>query len=92
MLFFGIVVVIKLLIHVTLCHRMDSSIPAFPVLHNQSLLKLMSTESVMSSNHLILYLFLFLLKIQQSMTLMHHIKIVKEKNNVVMSVRCREAI
>ena len=34
---------------------MDGSLPGFPVLHYlQSLLKLMSIESVMSSNHLIL--------------------------------------
>ena len=39
----------------TLCDHMDCSTPVFPVLHHlQSLLKLMSMESVMSSNHLIL--------------------------------------
>ena len=39
----------------TLCDPMDCSTPGFPVLHLlQSLLKLMSTESVMPSNHLIL--------------------------------------
>ena len=39
----------------TLCHPMDRSTPGFPV-HRQlpELLKLMSTESVMPSNHLIL--------------------------------------
>ena len=39
----------------TLCESMDCSIPGFPI-HNQlwSLLKLMSMESVMPSNHLIL--------------------------------------
>ena len=37
------------------CDPMDSSMPGFPVLHHLwSLLTLMSTESVMSSNHLIL--------------------------------------
>ena len=35
---------------------MDHSTPGLPVLHYvQSLLKLMSVESVMASNHLILY-------------------------------------
>ena len=39
----------------TVCDPMDCSIPGFPVLHiSQSLLKLMSTELVMPSNHLIL--------------------------------------
>ena len=39
----------------TLCDPMDSSTPDFPVITNsQSLLKLMSIESVMPSNHLIL--------------------------------------
>ena len=39
----------------TLCNPMDCSMPGFPVLHiSQSLLKLMSIESVMPSNHLIL--------------------------------------
>ena len=39
----------------TLCNSMDCSTPIFPVLHHlQSLLKLMSIESVMSTNHLIL--------------------------------------
>ena len=42
----------------TLCDPMDCSMPGFPVHHQltnaQSLLKLMSTESVMPSNHLIL--------------------------------------
>ena len=37
----------------TLCNPMDCSMPGFPVLH-QSLLKLISTESVMPSNHLVL--------------------------------------
>ena len=44
----------------TLCDPMDCSMPGFPVLH-QSLLKLMSIEWVMPSNHLILYCPLFLL-------------------------------
>ena len=39
----------------TLCDPMDCSIPGFPVYHQLlSLLKLMSIESVMPSNHLIL--------------------------------------
>ena len=39
----------------TLCNPMDCSTPGFPVHHQlQSLLKLMSIESVMPSNHLIL--------------------------------------
>ena len=39
----------------TLCDPMDCSAPSFPVHHQlQSLLKLMSIESVMPSNHLIL--------------------------------------
>ena len=38
----------------TLCDPMNCSMPGFPVLHYlPSLLKLMSTESVMPSNHLI---------------------------------------
>ena len=38
-----------------LCNPMDSSTPGFPVLHiSQSLLKLMSIELMMPSNHLIL--------------------------------------
>ena len=38
-----------------LCNPMDSSTPGFPVLHiSQSLLKLMSVELMMPSNHLIL--------------------------------------
>ena len=45
----------------TLCHPMDCSMPGFPVHHNSwSLLKLMSIDSVMPSNHLILYHSLFL--------------------------------
>ena len=40
---------------------MDCSMPGFPVLHHPwSLLKLMSIESVMPSNHLILCLLLLL--------------------------------
>ena len=39
----------------TLCDSVDCSMPGLPVHHNSwSLLKLMSTESVMPSNHLIL--------------------------------------
>ena len=46
----------------TLCDPMDCSTPGFPVHHQlQSLLKLMSIESVMPSNHLILCLPLLLL-------------------------------
>ena len=46
----------------TFCHPVDCSTPGFPVPHYlQSLLKLMSTESVMLSNHLILYRSLLLL-------------------------------
>ena len=37
----------------TLCNPTDCSMPSFPVLH-QSLLKLISTDSVMPSNHLVL--------------------------------------
>ena len=40
----------------TLCDHMDCTTPGFPVLHYLlELLKLLSTESVMPSNHLILY-------------------------------------
>ena len=40
----------------TLCDPMDCSTPGFPVLHYlQSLLKLMSIESVVQSSHLIFY-------------------------------------
>ena len=39
----------------TLCSSMDCSLPGFPVLHHLlELVKLMSVESVMPSNHLIL--------------------------------------
>ena len=38
----------------TLCDRMDCSTPDFPVTNSQSLFSLMSIESVMPSNHLIL--------------------------------------
>ena len=38
----------------TLCHPMDYSTPGFPGTSSWSLLKLMSIESVMPSNHLIL--------------------------------------
>ena len=45
-----------------LCNPTDSSTPGFPILHiAQSFLKLMSTESVMPSNHLILCYSLLLL-------------------------------
>ena len=46
----------------TLCDSLDCSMPGFPVLHySQSLLKFMSTESVMPLNHLILCCLLLLL-------------------------------
>ena len=46
----------------TLCDPVDCSMPGFPVLHiSQSLLKLLSTESVMPSTHLILCRPLFFL-------------------------------
>ena len=38
----------------TTCNSMDCSIPGFPINNSQSLLKCMSIESVMPSNHLIL--------------------------------------
>ena len=38
----------------TLCNPMDRSMPGLPITNSQSLLKLMSIESVMPSNHLIL--------------------------------------
>ena len=55
-----IIIVVQLLSDVWLlisdCNPMDCRIPGFPVLHymSRSLLKLMSLESVMPSNHLIL--------------------------------------
>ena len=47
---------VQLLICVQLCNPMDCSMPGFPVFFTSSwsLLKLMSIESVMPSNHLIL--------------------------------------
>ena len=45
----------------TLCNLMDCSTPGFPVTNSWSLLRLMSIESVMPSNHLILCLPLLLL-------------------------------
>ena len=48
--------------YLTLCNPMDCSTPSFPVLqYLRSLLKLMSIESVMPSNHLILHRSLLLL-------------------------------
>ena len=44
----------------TLCKPMDCSTPGLSITNSQHLLKLMSIESVMSSNHLILYHTLFL--------------------------------
>ena len=49
------IISVQLLSRVRLCDPMDCSTPGFPVHHQlQSLLKLMSIESVMPSNHLIL--------------------------------------
>ena len=46
----------------TLCNPTDCSMPGFPVLHySQSLLKFMSIESIMLSNHFILCFCLLLL-------------------------------
>ena len=45
---------VQLLSHVWLCNHMDCSIPGFPITNSQNLLKLISIESVMPSNHLIL--------------------------------------
>ena len=43
-------------LNLILCDPTDGSMPSFPILHCLwSLLKLMSTESVMLSNHLILF-------------------------------------
>ena len=48
------VVVVQLLSHVQLCDPVDCSMPGLPDFTiSQSLLKLMSVESVMPSNHLI---------------------------------------
>ena len=41
-------------VRLTLCDPMDCSMPGFPGTSSQNLLKLMSMESVMPSNHLIL--------------------------------------
>ena len=49
------IISVQLLSRVRLCDPMDCSTPGFPVHHQlQSLFKLMSIESVMPSNHLIL--------------------------------------
>ena len=57
-------IVAHLLSHVLFCDPMNCSMPGFPVLHCLlDLLKLMSIESVMPSNHLILYCLLLLLSI-----------------------------
>ena len=51
----GIFVVVQSLSHVPLCHPMNCSMQAsLSFTLSRSLLKLMSIESVMSSNHLIL--------------------------------------
>ena len=55
-------IVAHLLSHVWLCYPMNWSMPGFPLLHYLlDLLKLMSIESVMPSNRLILYCLLLLL-------------------------------
>ena len=46
--------VVQSLSHVQLCNPIDCSMPGLPITNSQSLLKLMSIESVMPSNHLIL--------------------------------------
>ena len=52
---------VQSLSHVRLCNLMDCSTPGLPVITNsRSLLKLMSTESVMPSSHLILCCLLLL--------------------------------
>ena len=59
---FLIIYSVQSLCRVRLCNPMDCSMPGFPVQPNsQSLLKLVSIESVMPSNHLILCHFLLLL-------------------------------
>ena len=59
---FLIISSVQWLCRVWLCNPMDCSMPGFPVHPNsQSLLKLVSIESVMPSNHLILCHFLLLL-------------------------------
>ena len=56
LILFLFAVVVKLLSPVQLCNPMDYSMPGFSVLHYlRSLLKFMSSESVMLSNHLILW-------------------------------------
>ena len=56
------VLVVQLLSCVQLCDSMECSMPVFPVLHHfPKLLKFMSIELVMPSNHLILCHPLFLL-------------------------------
>ena len=44
---------VQLLSPVWLCNQVDCSTPGFPITNSQSLLKLMSIELVMPSNHLI---------------------------------------
>ena len=58
-----IIIVVQLLSDVWLCNPVNCGIPGFPVLHymSRSLLKLMSIESVMPSNHVILHRLLLLL-------------------------------
>ena len=52
---FDMISSVQLLSHVQLCDPMDCSIPAsLFIINSQSLLKLMSIESMMVSNHLIL--------------------------------------
>ena len=52
---------VHLLLYLTLCDPMDCSTPGFSITSSWSLLKLMSIELVMPSNHLILYRPLFFL-------------------------------
>ena len=54
-------VIVQSLSCVTLCDPMDCSVPDLPILHHLLELKLMSIESVMPSNHLILCFALILL-------------------------------
>ena len=77
----------------TLCDPIDHSTPGFPAITNShSLLKLMSIESVMLSNHLILcHLLLFLLSIFPSIrvfssVLALHIRCPKYWNFIFTSV------
>ena len=48
-------------LYLTLCNPMHYSMPGFPITNSQGLLKIMSIESVIQSNHLILCHHLLLL-------------------------------